>query len=207
MDLSHPLRTVVPSLDAFVLEVLAGTTRPLSAREVARLVNQGSVSGVRLVLGRLTTQGLAQRDTRSSATFYTANRDHVAWPAVRHLLDLYRELEDRIRERVSAWEIPPVTLALFGSAARRDGSAESDIDILLIEPADHGMPDRWNDQRHDIAEAVERWTGNSVQIYDLDEQLLAAHFELEEQIVSQWRKDARTLVGRNVTDLLPRRGR
>lgn len=206
MDLSHPLRTLVPTLDAVVLEVLAGTTRPLSAREVGRLVNRGSASGVRLVLQRLATQGLAVRESRTSATFYVANRDHVAWPAIQQMLNLDNELEHRIRDLVREWAVAPVTLALFGSAARRDGSADSDIDIVLVEPAHHEIAEEWDNQRHELAEAVERWTGNLVQIYDLDEDLLAAHIEANEPIVAQWRKDARTLVGRDLAEMLRGRG-
>lgn len=81
MDLGHPLRAVVPSLDASVLEVLAGTTRPLSGREVAKLAGKGSPSGVRLVLQRLVKHGLVTREDRASAIYYVANRAHPAWPA------------------------------------------------------------------------------------------------------------------------------
>lgn len=202
VDLSHPLRTVVPSLDAFVLEVLAGTSRPLSAREVGRLVEQGSSSGVRLVLARLAIHGLATREERGSAIFYAANREHLAWPSILALLSLNQELAGRIRDLVGHWEIPPVTLALFGSAARRDGSADSDIDILLVEPTPDTAPDAWARQRDQLADSVEQWTGNDVQIYDIDEALLAGHIEQGEPIVAQWRKDARTIVGRDIGEQL-----
>lgn len=205
MDLSHPLRTVVPTLDAFVLEVLAGTSRPLSARQISRLVNRGSLSGVRLVLQRLVAHGLALLDDREVATFYVANREHLAWPSILGLLSLNGALESRIQDLVSTWAIPPVTLALFGSGARRDGSLESDIDLLLIEPAEHGSPEAWDDQRETLAGAVERWTGNRAHIYDLDGAMLKAHIEADEPIVDEWRADARTLVGRDLSKILRRR--
>lgn len=204
MDLSHPLRSVIPSLDGAVLEVLGGTSRPLSGREVAKLAGWGSPSGIRLVLQRLTEHGLVKREDRASAVFYVANRDHLAWPAVEALISLGRELERRIKDLVDRWEIQPVTLAMFGSAARRDGSAGSDIDLLLVAQPSVADLDVWVWQRHHLAEAVESWTGNSVQIYDLDEETLNAHIDQGEPIVAQWRKEARTIVGQDVRDLLRR---
>jgi len=97
LDVAHPIRSVVPTLDGPVLEVLARTTRPLSGREVHRLAGTGSPNGIRLVLARLAEQGLVYAEERAKAVFYTANRDHVAWPAVEILTGLRRTLLDRLR--------------------------------------------------------------------------------------------------------------
>ena len=43
MDVSNGLSVVTPTLDAWVLRALVQTTRPLSGRQIARLVEHGSL--------------------------------------------------------------------------------------------------------------------------------------------------------------------
>jgi hypothetical protein len=45
-------------LEGEVLSVLAGTSKPLTGREVARLARRGSDRGLRLALNRLAEQGI-----------------------------------------------------------------------------------------------------------------------------------------------------
>src|ERR1035437_3462256 len=85
MDVSHPIRSVIPTLDAPVLEVLAGTTRGLSGREIHRLSSSGSLTGIQLVLARMVNQGLVTAEEHTSVTLYVANREHLAWPAIEQL--------------------------------------------------------------------------------------------------------------------------
>lgn len=68
----------------------------------------------------------------------------------------------------AGWQLPPVAAALYGSAARHDGDAASDIDILLVRPASLGSRERelWNDQVHWLRGLVQRWTGNRCQVTD-----------------------------------------
>src|SRR6266508_1038245 len=65
VDVAHPIRAVVPTLDGPVLEVLARTTRPLTGREIHRLAETGSPNGVRLALTRLSGQGLVHAEERA----------------------------------------------------------------------------------------------------------------------------------------------
>lgn len=201
MDISHPLRSVIPSLDSHVLEVLAGTTRPITGREIARL-SGGSVSGVRLVLQRLVHHGLVEREERANSSFYTANRDHLAWPAISELLKLGMTLESKMRELIASWEVQPLSLSIYGSVARGEADADSDIDLLVIEPprvADHR---EWDTQVHELASAVESWTGNRVQLTMLTHEGLLERVRASDAIVSSWRTDARTLAGLELRKLL-----
>jgi hypothetical protein len=86
MDLSLPLATVAPSLDAEVLTVLARTTAPLSGRRVGALARRGSHQGVQRVLNRLVEHGLVLAEPASPAILYRLNRDHVlAEPLLRRV--------------------------------------------------------------------------------------------------------------------------
>ena len=58
VDLSKPWALIRSPIDMAVVMVLHGTTRPLTGREVARLVRTGSQPAVNAVLRRLTDEGL-----------------------------------------------------------------------------------------------------------------------------------------------------
>lgn len=203
MDLTHPLRSVAPSLDSAVLEVLAGTTRLLSGVQIAELARTGSVSGVRLVLRRLVAHGLVSRDDRGRSSYFAANRLHLAWPAIEELLHLNLALEDRIAAEVGAWELPPTALAIFGSAARYDAGPRSDIDLLVIEPIETlSQAKQWDDALAELATAVENWSGNRVHVTRLTIDELTDHVRSAEPIVDSWRSEARTLAGRDIRELI-----
>ena len=204
MDLTHPERAVVPSLDGPVLTVLAGLTAPLSGREIARLVGTASPAGVQRVLTRLVAEGVVRAERRRNAVYYTANREHLAWPAVEVLAGLRRELLRRITEQVTRWSVPVRTAAVFGSLARGEGDVHSDVDVLLVHADGLGEDQAatWEGQVDALVSAVEAWTGNPAQPYAVSVQHLREHVEAGEPIVQSWRREAITLVGRDVAALL-----
>lgn len=133
MDLSFPYATLVPSLDGPVLQVLARSGKPLTGRQIQRIAARSSVPGVARVLDRLVDSGLVAAERSGSAILYSANRDHLAWPAVEAIMSLREDLFGRIAVSLREWDPVPLKAAVFGSAARADGGPDSDIDILLIQ--------------------------------------------------------------------------
>lgn len=200
MDTSRPMTALVPSLDGPVLEALARTTRPMTGREVHRLAGTGSESGVRLILARLDSHGLVNSMQAGRATLYVANRSHVAWPIVEMLAGLRRELFSRMRDLVASWLVPPVTVAVFGSAARGDGDIDSDIDVLVIH--DDGDETQWELQIDLLRNQVTSWTGNPCQVYELTEAEFTQHLTAGEPIVDQWRRDAVVVFGEPLAHLM-----
>ncbi|WP_432546112.1 nucleotidyltransferase family protein [Kineococcus sp. SYSU DK004] len=209
MDLSDPWRSVVPTLDGPVLTALAGQTTPVSGREVVRLIGTASQTGVQKVLNRLTAQGVVHAERRRSAVLYRANRDHLAWPAVEVLAGIRRELLRRTTDLVGAWSVPAESVAVFGSLARGEGTAESDVDVLLVRSDELSDAEvaRWDEQVDELVTAVEAWTGNRAQPYDVSLADLRAHVRAAEPIVQSWRREAITLAGRDVAALLRSVGR
>jgi predicted nucleotidyltransferase len=205
MNLAHPIRAVVPTLDGPVLEVLVGTTLPLTGREIHRLAGTGSPNGVRHVLARLTEQGLVHAEERARAVFYVANRDHVAWPAVELLTSLRRALLDRLRAEVRSWRVKPVHASLFGSAARTEGGDQSDVDVLLVRP-DEVEEDQapWADQVDRLRHQVWAWTGNRCQAFQVDLVRLAEHVRVRDPLIDAWLRDAITLAGPDLRAILRR---
>ncbi len=195
MDVSHPIRSIIPTLDAPVLEALAGTRRRLSGREVHRLAGAGSVRGVRLVLARLVAQGLVDAEEHAGAILYAANRTHLAWPAIEELAAIRGELFGRIRDVVVGWSIQPLHVSLFGSAARSDGDASSDIDLLVVRPDTLPDDEAWEDQVDALRDDVRDWTGNRCQVLAVDRRRLAEHVAVGDPLVDGWLRDEILLAG------------
>ncbi len=173
-----PFRSVLPSLDGPVLAVLSGTTAPLSLAEVHRRAGEGSKSGIRRVLLRLVGEGLVHEVPGG----YLLNRDHLAAPAVELLTNLHGELTARMRGEIEGWTARPRLVGLFGSAARRDGDASSDIDVLVIS-------DDAGEDVERLGERIEAWTGNTVQVISLTPADIRRLRKAKEPIVAVWERE------------------
>jgi predicted nucleotidyltransferase len=208
MDMSRPAATLVPSLDAEVLTVLAGTTRPLTGREVGRLARRGSLSGVQKVLGRLADHGLVSVQEAGPALLYVLNRDHLVAPLVESLANLRGELFERIRQQLAAWLVWPVSAVLFGSAARGDGGLHSDVDVFLVRSDEVDADDaQWREQVAELAAAITRWTGNAASMIEASAEEARAMFERGEPVVRDLMRDAVPLAGESIADVLSGRAR
>jgi predicted nucleotidyltransferase len=203
VDLARPYASIGPTLDPGVLTVLAGANRPLTGREIARLVGRASHSGVIAALDRLVNQGLVEREEAGRAFLFTLNREHLAAPAVELLADLREELLRRIRSTVDGWVVKARHLSLFGSAARGEGGRESDIDLFIVR---HGAiePEEpvWREQVDLLAWQVERWTGNPARIVEVEDHELARLRKERPPVVEQLMTDAISLIGSDVSTLL-----
>lgn len=203
MDVSKPHTAICPTLDSEVLAVLAGTTRPLTGREVARLTGRTSHRGVAEVLTRLVEHGLVQRREAGRALLFTLNREHLATPAVEILAGMRPELLRRIRELVGAWKIEAVHVSIFGSMARGDGGTQSDIDLFVVRSEAVSDDDpQWRKQLDDLAESIERWTGNRASIAEADEDEIERLLEEDRPIVAELRSDAINVNGADIPALL-----
>ena len=201
MNLAHPLRSIVPTLDGPVLEVLAGTTRQLSGHQVFVIARAGSPRGIRLVLARLVAHGIVLAEEHPGSTLYAANRKHLAWPAIEALVGIRGSLLDQIRARMQAWRIAPVHASVFGSTARGEAGEESDLDLLLVRP-DESDGVEWERQMDGLRDWVRDSTGNRCQSFDLDMSRFAEHVAARDPLVDAWRRDGVHLTGVSIEALV-----
>jgi predicted nucleotidyltransferase len=181
MQSAHPITSVIPTLEGPVLEALAGTTMPLTLSEVHRLVGPGaaSLSGVRRALLRLAVGGVVLTVPGG----YQLNREHLACPGIIALTGLRFALYERIAEVVRSWSPPVRTAGVFGSFARGDGSADSDIDIVVL--GDDVDVDRLDE----LATRVEHWTGNSCHVVAVTNEDLERLRANDDPILQSWDDD------------------
>ncbi|HWE66461.1 MAG TPA: nucleotidyltransferase domain-containing protein [Acidimicrobiales bacterium] len=161
MDLADPTRSIAPSLDTAILAVLAAAGRPLTVGEVTEKASRGSEIGIRRSMGRLVEQGIVKATEMGRNRVHELNVEHVAAPIAKLLADLRIELWQRMRKELGGWSPKPSYACVFGSAARRDGGPESDIDVLLVHPPFPGEKRRKRPSRQTLTELagdiVEWW--------------------------------------------------
>lgn len=206
VDLSVPYTVALSKTDGAVLSLLAGTTRPLGGREVARLAGI-SQNGAWRALRRLVDHGVVvEQPAGGRSMLYTLNRDHLAAEPIITLTRLRSILIERLKEHVAGWEVQPIHASVFGSAARGDGGTESDIDILVIRPRDVEEEDeRWRSQIDSLAAAIHSWTGNHAGIAEISERDLARLRRERPPVVENVAVDGITLVGDEPSSLFRRR--
>jgi predicted nucleotidyltransferase len=204
MDLSNPSEAVLPSVRGAVLRVLARTDVPMSGREVAARAGQRvGYRRVSQVLGELVEAGFVLRESHPPAYLYRLNRDHVGAEPLLKLADLRGRLVCRITETVGSWKPAPEALWLFGSVARGEGTADSDIDVLVVRPSAIDDTDpTWRRQLADLADRVSAWSGNDCQILEYSSAELTALVNADDPLIEELRREAIAIAGRPPLEVL-----
>ena len=169
MNLRQPLRVITTSLDGEVLGFLARADKAFSGRAIQRGLPEGvgTQEGVRKSLRRLTNEGIVDSEKAGTAVMFRLNREHLAAPWIEGLAHLRQQLIKQLREAIANWEIQPSAAALFGSAAKGEAAAESDLDLFVVRPDGTDPEDeRWRDQLDRLQHAATRWTGNDTRILE-----------------------------------------
>lgn len=202
MDWQNPLRSIAPTVDADVLQVLARTHEPVTGNRLAKLSGR-SYAQVHAVVGRLVDHGVVDVQQVGRTYAYSLNRNHMLANGIVASLSAPDSVESAIRDEVSKWSIQPVSVSLFGSAARRTATHQSDVDLILIHSDDVGEDDSvWSRQIGSLSSTVEAASGNRAQIVDLSvTELREARVE-HQPLVESLERDARTVAGTEIRDLL-----
>lgn len=178
MDFARPMLAITPTLDGDVLAALAGGDVELSGRQLARHVGYGSTEGIRRAADRLVTQGTVLRRAVGGAHLYRLNREHLAAAHIEALAHLRGLLIERLRELLAAWPQPAKIVILFGSVARGEATAASDLDLLIIRAGGvDADSEAWREQLGGLQRSVTAWTGNDTRVIEYAEDELASEAE------------------------------
>ncbi|HEY6688880.1 MAG TPA: nucleotidyltransferase domain-containing protein [Propionibacteriaceae bacterium] len=157
------------------------------------------------VLRHLADSGIVLCDKRPPSNFYRLNHDHVAAEGILLLARMSATLVARIRAELGNWSIPPQAAWLFGSAARGEGTEQSDIDIFLVLPAgdlDPAAVDIWERQTEVLTDKIMAWSGNRCEVVEMEAAELSAAVERDDLLVRDLRDQAVILAGHDPGDLL-----
>lgn len=204
VNLSSPLASLLPEADAGALTVLAQTETPLTGRRVAELAGEHTHPSTLRALNRLVAQGLVTVEPAGRAKLFRLNREHLLSPSVLSMVGAAQELRDRLSEAICSWGIRPLHASLYGSVARGEAGATSDIDVLVVRPDLSSAEQQrlWDGQLADLEERVYSWTGNDLSWLDTTVDDLRRAQTAREPLFESWRDDAIRLLGPSLTTLL-----
>lgn len=204
MDVSNPIRSVIPSVHGDVLVVLARTDVPLTGRGIAGLVEGASRSGVQKALVALTQAGVVLVETHPPANLYRLNRRHLAADAIVELATMRSRLIAAMRRHLASWDRAPWGAWFFGSAARGDGSVSSDLDVLLVRPDSvTDLNVGWVTHVDRFADDVNAWTGNPCAVIEYSRREFDGLLASDQRLASELRTDGIALTDRPVPKRAP----
>lgn len=194
MDLSAPTEPLLQGGKSAVLGVLAGTSAGLTGRTVARLAGL-SHAGAGKVLTQLVEHGMVLAEPVGAANAYRLNREHLLVGPALEMLHALDRLETQLGTAIRSWPVRCAGCALFGSAARRDGTTRSDLDVLVLRPDLIAVDDpAWRAQLDDTASKVECWTGNPLSWVEFDTATFTRMITGSDPLIGELRRDAHWLI-------------
>jgi len=200
MNLSEPADLVMPRATAAVLRVLAGADTSFSVRQAARIAGVSAPRALEII-DHAEQRGLVIVERAGQARMCRLNRRHLAADAIVALVTLRSRTLERIRIEVRSWEVQPAHASLFGSAARGDGTADSDLDVLVVR-ADDVDDETWERQLSASGERLRLAIGNTVSWFDVSRADLRRAATAHEGLVDHWRGDGVHLAGSALSDVL-----
>ena len=146
---------LIPGASGAVLAVLLRTGSGLTGRQVHGLVrDRFSLWSVQQALASLVGLGVVESQTVGRALVHTINEDHYAIQPLRVLLDPFAALREVVQRSVGS---SVVAVVLFGSVARGDATADSDVDLVVLASSE------W-EGRSDLEDAVRGRLGNDCDV-------------------------------------------
>ena len=160
MDFGRSVEALIPDAQGRVLGTLSRTTAELTLTTLADLSGV-SLAHVARIVPRLVDLGVVERRDVPPAALVRLTRDNLAARWVVALADLRQTLQDELRASVQTIEPVPANVTLFGSFARGDDDAASDIDVVVVRPEaiDEEDPE-WSDSIARWESQVRRVSGN-----------------------------------------------
>ncbi len=203
MDFTSPLHGFMRHLDAAVVATLARTEEGLTGRRIEALIGSTSRSGLSAALTRLQRIGLIDRTDLGNASIFRINRAHVFWDAIERILAAPAIVEQEVQEYFHERYPDAVTVAIFGSVARREAGLDSDLDLAIVALVDT-IPDReaWGSHLVTISDHIRRRTGSPAQIVDIDLSQLRRMVRSSDPLIASWRADAKTILGPDLRTLI-----
>lgn len=201
MNFARPVEVLVPGVQGRVLAVLAETTAELNLRTVAQLAGVSQAQASR-VLPDLVTAGVVERREVPPSSLFRLVPEHVASRALLALARSSNVVLDEIGRLAAALPLPPISVIVFGSFARREADDESDIDIIVVRPLEVDEDDTaWSEALEAWRSEIRRLTGNRVELLEVGASEAARKTGGSSQLWSDIRRDGQVVHGLSIIEL------
>jgi predicted nucleotidyltransferase len=205
MDFARPIEAVVPGVQGRVLAVLAETTAELNLRTLARL-SDVSVAQASRVLPGLVELGLVERREVPPSSLFRLVPEHVAARPLESLARSRDSVIEAMGRAASELPVEPASVIVFGSFARGEADAESDIDALFVRP--EGVDESyeaWSASVDEWRETIRRKSGNQVEVLDVGWDEIKARLGSRRSLWRDIRRDGLAVYGATLDQLGARR--
>ena len=203
MNFTQPLNHILGQLSKIkILRFMIHAGLPMNGREIAKAAGLSHVR-CHAILKELSEQGIVTLRKIGRSTVYELQPDHIV---VKHWLKpLFRE-ERQLRKRLartltSHLSDKPVSVILFGSIARKEEKAGSDIDILVIVP-DKADLKRCRRELSGAEEAVTRLYGNRLSPLLMKHSPFIAKLKRGDRFLEEALSDGQQIYGKTIPELL-----
>ncbi|MEZ5323370.1 MAG: helix-turn-helix domain-containing protein [Microthrixaceae bacterium] len=202
MDFVRAIEAIVPGAQGRVLAVLAETTAELNLRTIAQLAGISQAQASRL-LPDLVALGVVERREVPPASLFRLVPEHVASRALLTLARASDTVLDEMGRLAGALPHPPLSVIVFGSFARREAEVGSDIDVVVVWPADidEDDDDAWSTSLEAWRRDVRRLTGNPVEVLEVSANEAARKLTGRSQVWADIRRDGRVVYGLGLDEL------
>jgi predicted nucleotidyltransferase len=198
MDFIHPLKAVIPGVQGRILAVLAQTTADLNLRTIASIADVSEAQASRVLPG-LVAIGLVERREAPPSALFRLVRDHIAAEPILALSRSRDRMIQKMREIAEGLPISPTSVIIFGSFARGEADAESDIDTLMIRPSGVSeSDDAWSASVQQWIDRVGEVSGNRVEVLEVDEDEVPARLRSGRSVWQDIERDGLIIHGRSV---------
>jgi predicted nucleotidyltransferase/biotin operon repressor len=123
-----------PKVRAEVLARLLLSDKPWYGRELAQMTGM-SHSTINTELKGLTAAGILLQERSGNRTYYRANRLSPLFPELRMLLIKTSGIADVLRDALEPLKDKVRVAFIYGSVARGEERADSDVDVMVIGDA------------------------------------------------------------------------
>jgi predicted nucleotidyltransferase len=204
MDFRRPVEALIPGATGRLLAALArvDTELPISTLATVAAVGRTRASGP---VAQLHELGVVDRREIGRTTMVSLARDNAAGQLLDRLGHLRTTVLARLQDLAGEIEPDPLTVTLFGSFARDEATASSDIDILAVRAPGAGS-ETWTSTLGSFTTRARRLTGNPVQILDYNHEELrrraASRAQVGRSFWNALRRDGIVLAGSSIDILL-----
>jgi predicted nucleotidyltransferase len=205
VDFAGPVQALIPGAQGRILAVLAQTSAELNLRTLARLSGVSLAQASRVMPGLVELGVVERREVPPSALFHLVE-GHVASRAVRALANARATVLEELGSSAGELSPPPVSVVVFGSLARGEAGATSDVDVVVVRP-EH--VDEEDDAWH---AGLERWrqkalqlTGNRVEVLEVGEADAARFLRSRRPLWVDVKREGVVVFGRPLRELEARR--
>jgi predicted nucleotidyltransferase len=204
VDFTRPLEALIPGASGRLLGALARVEAELPVSTLASVAGVGRTRAS-AVLKELAELGVISRRQVGPTVLVRLERANAAGQLVARMGGLRIQVIEEIRALARDLDPQPLSLSLFGSLARGDAGAASDVDILAVRPAGGG--ERWAASLTSFSSKTQVLTGNRVQILDYELRDLQQRYAARGDAAGArfWQsvaEDALTLAGADLRELM-----